>query len=188
MRTRTTTLAICLLLAGASVGCSGDSEPKQAVAKATTTKTASPAPSPSPSPSQETFKLGDTADITLGGRKLTATVAAFRDRGISAGPGLDTEGRKWALAEVKVCNRGAEAFPVTPFAWTLAYADGVRVEPTHVSDGLPEPLYPLETQLKGGDCVRGNITYEVSLKGRAERVVYSPQDLDEPVEWAVPKA
>jgi hypothetical protein len=186
MRRTTTTLTAALLLAGLATGCSSDGEGKPAVAKATNTPSASSTPSPSPSPSRETFGLGDTADIDAGGRKWSTTVLAFKDKGITGTPGLGSDGRKWALAEVKVCNRGAEAFPVSPFTWSLAYADGARVEPTHVSSGLPEPLYPMDAKVRGGDCVRGNVTFEVPLEGRAERVLYSPSDLDEPVEWLVP--
>ncbi|MGW1721130.1 DUF4352 domain-containing protein [Streptomyces sp. NPDC002156] len=187
MRTRNTTIATCLLLAAVTTSCSSGSKEEPTVAKASKAESASPTPSPTPSPSQETFEFGNTADIGADGRKWSATVLAFKDQGITGDPGLGSDGQKWALAEVKVCNRGTDAFPVTPFTWSLAYADGVRVEPTHVSSGLPEPLYPMETKVKGGDCVRGNITFEVPLEGRAERVVYSPSDLDEPVDWTVPK-
>ncbi|MER6678663.1 DUF4352 domain-containing protein [Streptomyces sp. NPDC000983] len=181
---RTTTLLACLLLAGAA-GCSSDSDDKPAVSKASAEPaTSSPSPSPSASPSPDVFKLRDIADITLDGLDFTATVLAFKDRGISGGPGLLNDGQKWALAEVKVCNKDDESFGVTPFKWSLAYADGARVEPTHVSgSGLPGPVYPLEATVKGGDCVRGNIFYQVPPEGRAESVMYAPEGLDEPVEW-----
>lgn len=189
MRARNTTIATCLLLAAVTTGCSSSSKEEPTVGKVSKVDSASPTPSPTtPSPSQETFEFGNTADSAAGGRKWSATVLAFKDQGITGDPGLGSDGQKWALAEVKVCNRGTGAFPVTPFTWSLAYADGVRVEPTHVSSGLPEPLYPMETKVKGGDCARGDITFEVPLEGRAERVVYSPSDLDEPVDWTVPKA
>ncbi|MDH2388185.1 hypothetical protein QCN29_05145 [Streptomyces sp. HNM0663] len=51
----------------------------------------------------------------------------------------------------------------------------------------PRPLYPLDAPVKGGDCVRGNILFEVPKEGRAERVLYWPEGLDEQVEWLVTK-
>ncbi|MEG3629731.1 DUF4352 domain-containing protein [Streptomyces poriticola] len=139
--------------------------------------------------SPERYQLGDTVDISAGGNDFSAAALAFEDKGITGGPGLLSEGQKWAVVEVKVCNKGDEAIQVGPFVWTLAYADGARMEPTHTSGGaLPQPLYPLEAKVRGGDCVRGKVTFQVPEQGRAERVLYSPTDLDEPVEWAVPKA
>ncbi|MFE6157746.1 DUF4352 domain-containing protein [Streptomyces sp. NPDC056486] len=184
-RTATALLATCLLT-GLTTGCSSESA-KPAVAKATGKPSASRTPSSTPSPRQETFRFGDTADISVGGRDFSATALVFKDQGITGDPGLQSDGQKWALAEVKVCNQGTKAFPVSPFAWTLAYPDGTRMEATHVSAGLPEPLYPADAKVKGGDCVRGNVTFEVPLSGRAERLVYSPEDLDEPVEWRIGK-
>ncbi|MGI5197102.1 DUF4352 domain-containing protein [Streptomyces sp. CA-288835] len=144
---------------------------------------------PSPTPRQETFNIGDTANITTSSVDLSAAALAYKDKGITSGPGLLSAGQKWAVVEVKVCNQSDEPLEVSPFPWSLAYEDGARVEPTHVSGGeLPQPLYPLEAKVKGGDCVRGNITFQVPEEGRPERVLYSPSDVDEPVEWQVGKA
>lgn len=179
----------CLLAAGLTAGCSSGNDREPAAAQASDTKSASPTKSFTPSPSPDRFRLGATADLAAAGRKWTAAALSFKDSGISGSPELLDDGQKWAMAEVKVCNAaGGEAFSAGPFTWTLAYADGSRMEATHVSSGVaPGPLYPLETKLKGGDCVRGNITFQVPLKGRAERVMYSPPDLAEPMEWTVPK-
>ncbi|WP_405739831.1 DUF4352 domain-containing protein [Streptomyces sp. NBC_00028] len=188
MRTRTTTTVTAALLLATLVSCSSGTSKKPTVAKASDTASASSSPSPSPSPSSKTYKLGDTVDISSE-YDFSAVVLAFKDDGISGGPGLLSAGQKWAVAEVKVCNKDTEPFGVSPFVWTLAYEDGARVEPTHISGSeLPQPLYPLEAKVRGGDCVRGNVTFQVPEQGRAKRVLYSPGDLDEPVEWAVPKA
>ncbi|WP_279926498.1 hypothetical protein [Streptomyces chengmaiensis] len=45
----------------------------------------------------------------------------------------------------------------------------------------------MDAPVKGGDCVRGNILFEVPKEGRAERVLYWPEGLDEQVEWLVTK-
>ncbi|MGI5406633.1 DUF4352 domain-containing protein [Streptomyces chartreusis] len=185
-----TAITAALLLTGLAVGCSsGADEP--AVSKATDTpSTASSSPSPSPSPSPETYKLGDTVNINADGKKFSGTALTYKDTNVPTPEGILNEGQKFATVEVKVCNRGSKTLGVSPFAWSLAYSDGARMEPMHVSGGgLPQPLYPLEAKVRDSDCVRGHILFEVPEKfSRAERVLYSPGDLDEPVEWAVPKA
>jgi hypothetical protein len=189
MRHTTTMLAAALLLAGLTAGCSGDSK-ESTVAKASDTPSASSSPSPSPTPSEteETFHFGDTVDISADSLTFSASVLAYKDTGISAAQEVLQPGQKWAAAEVKVCNTGDEPFAVSPFVWSLAYEDGARVEATHMSGGeFPRPLYPLDARVKGGDCVRGNILFEVPEEGRAERVLYSPEGLDESVEWFVSK-
>ncbi|UOB09086.1 DUF4352 domain-containing protein [Streptomyces sp. HP-A2021] len=181
MRHRTTITA-CLLLAGLITGCSSSDEPT--VAKATDTPPAtSSTPSPSPSPSQETLKLGDTANINAEG-KFTATTVRYKDSGIPDVAELLNADQKWAALEIKVCNKDPEPITVTPFPWSLAYTDGARVEATHMTGNeLPQPLYPLEAKVKNGDCVRGNVLFQVPKEGRPERVLYSPDVLDEPAEW-----
>ncbi|MDK1344184.1 DUF4352 domain-containing protein [Streptomyces sp. 378] len=188
MRHTITALAACLLLAG-TVSCSSNGDDsKPTVAKASETQSASPTPSPSPSPSRETLKLGDTADIDAEG-KLSAATRIYKDEGIPDVVSLLNADQKWAALEVKVCNKGPESITVTPFVWSLAYADGARVEATHMTGNeLPQPLYPVEAKVKVGDCVRGNVLFQAPKKGRPERVLYSPDALDEPVEWTVPKA
>lgn len=185
---RTATITAALLLAGLTAGCSsGTDEPT--VAKATTSpSTASSSPSPSPSPSKETYKLGDTINISNAGFKFTVTVTSFKDDGITSLPGMLSADEKWAVAEVKVCNTGSQVFSVSPFPWSLAYEDGARVQGSGVSGaGLPAPEYPVDAKVSGGDCVRGNVPFEVPKSGRAERVLYSPEDLEEPVEWQLGK-
>lgn len=181
MHARTAITAAAALAALLLTGCATTStDEPDAKPKTTTTK-------PSPPPTPKTLTLGDIANINIGD-KLTATALAFKDEGINGGPGLLHTGQKWAIVEAKVCNKGTKAIVISAFVWSLAYADGARVEPTHVSGGeLPPPLYPMEAQVRGDDCVRGNITFEVPKDGgRPERVLYSPGGLDEPVEWAVP--
>lgn len=182
----TTAITAALLLAGLTA-CSGDSD-KPTVTKATDNPSASNSPSPSPTPSAETLKVGDTVNISTR-NEFSATVLAYKDRGITGPPGLLQAGNKLAAVEVKICNKGDQPFPVSPFTWSLAYEDGARVEPFHVSGSeLPQPVYPMDAKVKGGDCVRGNVTFEVPESwARPERVLYSPADLDEPVEWQIGK-
>lgn len=192
MRTTTTaaavTAAVLIFTLGACSSSGGDDGPT--VSKASSSQTSSPSPTASPSPEQQLeFKIGDTADIEAEDGDLSAAALSFRDSGIrSSIPGLLKDGQKWALVEAKVCNKGGEVMTVSPFVWTLAYEDGARVEATHLAGtDLPGPLYPMDAKVKAGNCVRGNIIFEVPKDGRAERVLYSPDVLDEPVEWKIGK-
>lgn len=188
---RHTTLPAAALLLAALTACSDDPS-KPTVSKATDTPSAttSSTPSPSPSPSEDPFKLGDTANISAPseGFEFSAVALTYKDTGIVGIPETLPEGHKFAAAEVKVCNKGDKTFPVSPFAWSLAYEDGARVDSTHISGGdFPRPLYPLEAKVKGGDCVRGHILFEAPKEGRAERVLYSPSGVDDSVEWQIGK-
>jgi hypothetical protein len=190
MRTTTSTTtaaATAVVLAFTLTACSSSDDDGPTVSKAPASKT--PTPSPTPSKQQLEFKLGDTANVDEGDGRFSAAALSFRDTGIrSSIPGLLKDGQKWAIVEAKVCNESGEVMTVSPFPWTLAYADGGRYEATHMSGAdLPPPLYPMDAKVKAGDCVRGNITFEVPKEGRAERVLYSPDVLDEPVEWEIGK-
>jgi hypothetical protein len=170
---------------GAAVLLQGDdgSDDKPAVVKAPAAQAATTSPSPSPSEAQETLKLGDTAEINADG-KLTAATFTYKDRGIPDVVQLLNADQKWAALEVKVCNKDPESITVTPFVWSLAYPDGARVEATHMTGNeLPQPLYPVEAKVKSGDCVRGNVLFQVPKEGRPDRVLYAPDALDEPAEW-----
>ncbi|CAL9665076.1 hypothetical protein SUDANB15_07158 [Streptomyces sp. enrichment culture] len=166
----------------------GDSDNKPAVTKATGTSSP-PSPSSSPSPEEEQeFKLGDTVDIDEDHGSLSAAALAYRDEGIKGIPEMLSPGEKWAVLDVKVCNTGGDPIQASPFPWSLAYEGGVRVESAGMNAGdLPKPLYPMDAKVAAGDCVRGNIVFQVPEEGRPERVLYSPSVLDEPVEWQVPK-
>lgn len=165
-----------------------DNQQEATVAKASTTPTPTTTASPSPSPSQETLKIGDTAEINATDANFTATVLAYKDDGIRGLPEMLSPGQKWAALEVKVCNTGTEGFGVSPLVWSLAYEDGARVEAAGMNAGeLPQPLYPMDAKVKTGDCVRGNIAFQVPKDGRPGRVLYSPDRLDESVEWRVGK-
>lgn len=188
MRRTTTLLTTALFLAGLTAGCSSNSDDKATVTKESSSASASRTASASTSPTPKALEIGDTAQVKSSDGDFSAAVLSFKDEGIRSDPGLLTNGGKWAVVEAKVCNKNAEGFVVSPFTWTLAYEDGARLEPTHVSGGgLPQPLYPMDAKVRTGDCVRGNITFEVPDEGRPERVLYSPDVVDEPVEWQIDK-
>ncbi|MFJ6066562.1 DUF4352 domain-containing protein [Streptomyces tendae] len=167
-------------------GDSGDDKPT--VAKAPdTSPPASPSSTPESTPQQPDLKVGDTADIS-GEADVTAAALTYTDTGVKGIPEMLSSGQKWAVLDVKVCNTGKSSIVATPMPWSLAFAGGVRVESAGTNAGdLPQPLYPMDAMVAAGDCVRGNIAFQVPKEGRPERVLYSPEVVDEPVEWQVPK-
>ncbi|PWG08260.1 DUF4352 domain-containing protein [Streptomyces sp. V2] len=122
--------------------------------------------------------------------KATSTVLGY-EQGFKAQASAAEEtgapGYVWAALEIKVCVL-SDGMRVTRFPWVLAYADGARVEPSGTTYGdFPKPEYPIDTQVKKGDCVRGKIAYAVPGDQRPAKVIYAPEGLPEPVEWAMPK-
>lgn len=185
--TRTTAAAAGLLAALLTTGC-GSSDDEPSVTKASPPPATSTTPDAKPSPSEKPLTIGDTADIKDTEVDISAAALAYTDHGITGIPEMLSAGQKWAVLEVKLCNKGEEAIGVSPMPWSLAYADGARVESAGLNAGeLPQPLYPMDAKIKADDCVRGNIPFTVPEEGRPERVLYTIEDLDEPVEWAVPK-
>ncbi|MBX9363940.1 hypothetical protein [Streptomyces sp. WAC04114] len=161
----------------------GRGDSKQSVAKAAASATPAPNLSTPPNKTRPELKLGDTADIDAEG-KLRAAALTYKEHGIPDLVNLLNADQKWAALEVKVCNEGPDSVTMTPFVWSLAYPDGARVEATHMTGNeLPQPLYPVEAKVKVGDCVRGHVLFQAPKEGRPERVLYSPDSLDEPVEW-----
>lgn len=191
MRIRTTTAGILTVLALTLTACGGSDsgDDKPAVSKASDTPTPATTPTPTPSKQELELNVGDTANVDGDNGRFTVAALSYQDTSIhSSIPGLLKDGQKWALVDAKMCNNTGQTVPATPFPWSLAYADGSRVESTVITGtDLPGPLYPEETKVKNGDCVRGNIVFQVPKEGRPERVVYAPDVIDDPVEWQVTK-
>ncbi|MET9445012.1 DUF4352 domain-containing protein [Streptomyces sp. NPDC006610] len=165
---------------------SGDDKPT--VAKATET---SPPSSPSSSPTPDNrpeLKLGDTAQIEEDLGSFSAAALNYRDEGVKGWPEALNPGEKWAVLDVKVCNTGGDPIQTSTIPWALGYEGGVRVDSAGMNAGdLPKPLYPMDAKVAAGDCVRGNIVFQVPEESRPERVLYSPSVLDEPLEWQIGK-
>ncbi|WP_424920402.1 DUF4352 domain-containing protein [Streptomyces sp. wa13] len=192
MRTRTITaattaaafllsLTACSSDNGATVTKS-DAKPEPA---ATTSSTA-------PEPKQQTaFIVGETADIKDKPNNVTFSAAVIAYTQPVKGPqppGDELGGDAWATAEIKVCNTGATTFTVSQFPWSLAYEDGTRVEVTGLNGGdLPKPEFPTDdVSVKPDRCVRGKIPFPVQSSTRPQYIVYAPDAINEPLEWAVP--
>ncbi|MFJ8192796.1 hypothetical protein ACIQ8D_23995 [Streptomyces sp. NPDC096094] len=193
MRTRTRTITTAAVLLLALTACSSDSDDKPSSQKTTRDKAApSSATTPSPTPEQprqfgQVLNFSDPVDHG----ELDVTVLGY-EQGVKAQTTADQEfgttGYVWAALEIKACVKKGTA-GITRYPWTLAYADGARVEPSSVTYGdFPKPEYPYEATVKTGDCVRGKTVFPVPGDQRPERVLYTPEALPEPAEWAVPAA
>lgn len=137
------------------------------------------------------MKIGDAHrwEIAIDGLQAngSTTVLACEQpaKGTSSpGEGLGLADPEWATVEVKVCNNGPDMISASQTPWTLAFADGTRVETTGLNGGdLPRPEFPtLDTPVKTGDCLRGKIPFAVERGERPERIVYTPSE-SAPVEW-----
>ncbi|MGW0495009.1 DUF4352 domain-containing protein [Streptomyces sp. NPDC003007] len=188
MRTRAITTTAVLLLALSA--CSSDTEPS---ATARASKPAAPTSTPSAEPSPDKPRdFGQTLTFSDDGMTMAITVLGYEQDTFhpqtSADEEFGTKGYTWAAVDIKAClKKGTSG--VTRYPWALAYADGARIEPSGVTYGdFPKPEYPYEAKMKAGDCVRGKTVFAVPAKQRPERVLYVPEALETPAEWAVPKA
>lgn len=195
MHARRAATAVLLTIAAATAGCSADSgDDTKPAADASTQAVTSTAPTPSATPSGP-MVIGDTYSSTREDQgvtyKTTSTVLAYEHDvkvSIAADEENGTDGYVWSALEIKVCAL-SDGIGVSRFPWILAYADGSRVEPSGTTYGdFPKPEYPIEADVKNGDCVRGKITYAVPGDQHPVKVIYAPEGLPEPVEWTMPKS
>ncbi|MFD5427709.1 hypothetical protein [Streptomyces sp. NPDC127084] len=195
---RTITAACAAALLGTLAACGGRSQPD-----AKPPASASPT-SPKPATTKSTAaELSPTALRTFGksytntshddeGTPYIATVSVLgyeqdvAKHSTSADEEFNTDGYVWAALELKVCAK-TDGISASRFPWVLAYTDGARVEPSGVTYGdFPKPEYPIEAQVKKGDCIRGKIVFPVPGNQRPHKVVYSPDSQPESAEWSVP--
>ncbi|MEV5597392.1 hypothetical protein [Streptomyces sp. NPDC052496] len=99
-----------------------------------------------------------------------------------------------AVLDVEMC---AESGSVSAAGsdWHLLYDDGADVSPSEgVGDAFPQPAFPVETQVRAGECTRGKVTYAVPAGRWPERIHYvaalDSGDMEAPGAdgWAVPGA
>ncbi|GGY82966.1 hypothetical protein GCM10010363_74500 [Streptomyces omiyaensis] len=198
---RRTTLAATTTFLFLTVAACGGDEPETVTesgphsaptARATSASAASGSTSPAPEVTTTApLKLGTsyTWEDAEAGVSGTSTAISY-EQGIksvgSAAESSGTPGYIWAALELKVCSTKG-VFTANTFPWTLAYSDGARVEASGTTwDDFPKPEFPIETKLSPGKCVRGKVVYPVPGDSRPETIVYAPQTVTVPVEWAVP--
>ncbi|MFE7804005.1 hypothetical protein ACFU51_04925 [Streptomyces sp. NPDC057430] len=189
MRTRTTAVAVSVGLLLTVTACGSTSESPEAATTtvlppAATTST----PEPTTPPAPEAMAMGSTLKWDEGDISGTSAALSYKQGIKSVGSAAEETGEPdyvWAALELKVCSTKG-TFSATTFPWTLAYADGARIEPSSSTwDDFPKPEFPLETKLTAGKCVRGKVVYPVPGNSRPETIVYAPDGVD-PVEWTVP--
>ncbi|MDT0377289.1 hypothetical protein RM572_00670 [Streptomyces sp. DSM 42041] len=185
-------LTVGLLLSGCTTG--SDSTEPAAGAKPDPSNSTTTGPSASPT-KDTTFAIGeawewDDSELDPPAAGNTTVLAYTQPVTASITPDEEfgTTGYEWAALEVKVCANTGETW-VNNMPWSLAYAGGARVQPSQVTYGdFPRPAYPfMDTTVKAGDCVRGNIVFPVPGDERPEKVVYAPGGSDTVVEWTVPE-
>lgn len=195
MRTRTTAVGV-LLLAALTACSSSDGESNKAApsTKSTPPATTAAPTTPSSSPNQpRAFGDSYTSEEEFDGDvyKATSVVLGYEHdvkAQASAAEEVNADGYVWSALEIKVCAE-SDGISVSRFPWVLAYADGARVEPSGTTyDDFPKPEYPIEAQVKNGDCVRGKITYAVPGDQKPIKVIYAPDGMPDPVEWAMPRS
>ncbi|GGQ27089.1 hypothetical protein [Streptomyces roseolilacinus] len=199
MRTRTTAaLAVFLLTTLTACGTEPTPDKPASAPQPSTGEMTEQAPSPSTSTPQSPLPLGEAwkwEGLAIDGvtRTKGSTVALSYTQPVVGfrppGKELGVSGKAvWARIEVKVCNEEGGNIHVTQSAWSLAYEDGAQAEVTGLHGGdFPKPEFPMNEKLvKPGKCVRGGIMFPTEPDQRPERIVYHPDSIDEPIEWAVP--
>jgi hypothetical protein len=194
MHTRTTTAAT--IAAGLLLGltaCDSTTEDPKAGPNTTSSTTAAATvdTEAAQTSTPATLAMGSTLtwDDPDGDVSGTGAALSYRQGVKSVGSAAEETGQPgyvWAALELKVCSTKG-TFLATTFPWTLSYADGARIEPSSSTwEDFPKPEFPIETKLAPGKCVRGNVVYPVPGNSRPATVVYAPESVDVPVEWAVP--
>ncbi|MFF7524587.1 DUF4352 domain-containing protein [Streptomyces pseudovenezuelae] len=119
------------------------------------------------------------------------TVLSYKQGFASVGSASQEAGEPgyvWAYAELKLCGTKG-SYTDNTSSWTLYYRDGSRINPSGTTYGdFPKPEFPFEVTVTAGKCARGKLAFTVPSTKRPESVLYKPEGLDEPREWAVPKA
>lgn len=196
MHIRTAALVAAGALAATLTACSSDGDPSPTV---TVTKTVTAGSGEAPGESAKPA-AGDDGALDLGepwsweassdGEQAsgTTTALAYKQpiKGITP-PDIDGKsGEVWGQVEAKVCvDEGV--ITASQFPWSLAFADGARVDVTGSSGGdFPRPEFPMDAIVKAGDCVRGLIMFPVPEGQRPEKIIYSPDANPEGAEWSVP--
>ncbi|MFB8035887.1 hypothetical protein ACFC5Z_23650 [Streptomyces sp. NPDC056004] len=186
MRTRTTVAA--LIAAGLLVtltACGSSDRSVTEPANSGTTKKASGPQSAAKSPSPQlptqakigtTLKFHDPATDDSDETAGSVTVLSYQQPVKSAASAAEESGAKgyvWAALEVKVCSTLGE-FTTSSQPWTLAYADGARIEPSSTTyDDFPKPEYVEDAAVGPGDCSRGKIVFPVPGDQRPARAIYA---------------
>ncbi|MFI0779354.1 hypothetical protein [Streptomyces sp. NPDC021212] len=188
MHVRTTTVAVLLAACGSSDNTNAKTKSSPSAAKSTASESTEEA---SPEP-DEPYSFGTPMDWgnDAGSPTGTTTVLGYEQPISSVGSAAEETGEKghvWGALEVKVSTDKGKLL-VTNTDMTLAYKDGARVEASSSTwDDFPKPEFPIETQVRAGDCVRGKTVFPVPGYQRPVKVMYAPGGASQTIaEWTVP--
>ncbi len=192
MRIRTTAVGVCLI-----IGLTACSEPADSAGGASRTTPTPKVETPAPAERTPASPLQIGEEATWGGGaqgSVGTTVALAYEQPVKGvtppGDGLGVDDGVWAAVEVKVCNKQGPDISSDQQPWSLAFADGTRMQTTGLNGGdLPKPEYPtLPTVVKAGDCLRGRIPFPVPKNQRPTKIIYRPASVPTSTEWTVPAA
>jgi hypothetical protein len=140
------------------------SEPEES-ANSEDTKVKNAPPPPESVPAQQILRVGETATFRYGD---TTTVYSYTSPAQSGNEFIQpTAGTQFAVIDVESCAGSVEVtdpsgtttqMSVNPFQFSLQMPDNTRIQPNLVF--APAPALPV-TNLLAGECVRGNVGFEV---------------------------
>ncbi|MCQ8190123.1 MULTISPECIES: hypothetical protein [Streptomyces] len=193
MHVRTTTVTVLLAAAMLTAcGSSDDTNAKTKTSPSAAKPTASESTAETSPETDEPYSFGTPMDWgnDAGSLTGTTTVLGYEQPISSVGSAAEETGEKgyvWGALEVKVCTDKGKLL-VTNTDMTLAYKDGARVEASSSTwDDFPKPEFPIETEVRAGDCVRGKTVFPVPSDQRPEKAMYAPGGASEMIaEWTVP--
>ncbi|SFY50071.1 hypothetical protein [Streptomyces sp. F-1] len=200
MRARGAAVAVMAILATTLVGCGGSGEPgkirvtvTETVTPGSTARTGSATPRagdarPGSAALREVRKFSSPGDDEYEAAAGTVTVLSYTQpvpSHVSAAEEVGAAGYVWGALEVKICATDGE-FTTSSQPWTLAYADGARIEPSRTTyDDFPKPEYIEDADVTAGDCSRGKIVYPVPGGERPVEAIYSTDDTPA-MKWSLP--
>lgn len=165
-------LASACLLVVTLTGCGTDSSANAPAPTVTVTVTATPPALPqSPTP----LALGASAPTPSGG-----TVTVYEHR-----KGIEPQDPNQEAIDVKVCMGAGKSSEVTIGAapWAVYDAEDRRYKFASTTWEHPgaTPAYPVETQIKRGDCIRGWVIIQGQAETQMTTARYSSESTV--VEW-----
>ena len=136
-------------------------------------------------PSQQELRIGETATLRYAD---TSTVYSYVSPAQSANEFRQPKaGYQFAVIDVETCAgsvevtdpTGSTQLNINPFQFSLQMPDNTRIQPNLFA--APEPTLP-SANLSAGDCVRGNVSFEVP---QGQTPTFVLQEAVPPAKWAI---
>lgn len=186
---------IALLMLVAFSGC-GDGEPApfaESSQASTTSETPETTEAPTTTRAESTpttppsqFALGQTLNNPNG--SMVTAFQLVRPAAPEA-PAPEAAGTEWAAAEVQVCTGPTvpEGAFVSGQFWKLRDANNGQYDGSSTGySQFPEPQFPIEQPVSGGECFRGWIVFPVVIGIALTAIVYTSPSIQPPFPtWTV---